>query len=61
MAARATGSTAGVLDMARATASELVSGILMGAPRTEEAELKTKVARRRVEAEEIIVERTVKI
>jgi hypothetical protein len=35
-----------------------VSGILTGAPRTAAA-LKTKVARRRVEAEEIIVEQTV--
>jgi hypothetical protein len=58
MSARATGCT-GVLITARATASELVSAILMGAPKTE-AELKTKVARRRVEAEEIIVEQTVR-
>jgi hypothetical protein len=57
MAARATGCT-GVLISARATDSELVSTFLIGAPKTLAA-LKTKVARRRVEAEEIIVEQTV--
>lgn len=55
-AALATGNTGA--DSARETASEFVSAILMGAPKTE-AELKTKVARKRVEAEEIIVELTV--
>jgi hypothetical protein len=59
MTARAMGSTVALVT-ARARASEVVSAILMGAPRTE-AELKTKVARRRVEAEEIIVEQRMKI
>jgi hypothetical protein len=47
---------AGVSISARVI-TEPVSAILSGAPNTEAA-LKTKVARRRVEAEEIIVELT---
>lgn len=57
MGARATSGCTGVLISARATGSELVSAIMIGAPKTVAA-LKTKVARRRVEAEEIIVEQT---
>jgi hypothetical protein len=54
--ARATGCT-GVFISARATDSELVSTFLIGAPKTVAA-LKTKVARKRVLAEAIIVEQT---
>jgi hypothetical protein len=57
MGARATTGCTGALISARATGSELESTILIGAPKTVAA-LKTKVARRRVEAEEIIVEQT---
>jgi hypothetical protein len=47
--------TGGVVLSARGMTCE-PSGILMGAPST--VELKTKVAMKRVEAEEIIVEQT---
>jgi hypothetical protein len=46
-----------VFISARATDSELVSTFLIGAPKTVAA-LKTKVARKRVLAEAIIVEQT---